>query len=244
MEPIWQLLMQNGITQAEIELLRQAYLIIIMIPLVSTVLAILRYIVGIRSPNLSTLLILTFSFTALAIQGVEENFLKGLGYVSLLYFVVLIVSTLTYGIIKKWRMHYVPKMSIVFTAVSVSYILLIILGRFFDNGTLLLTNTFVVVIIATLAESMVSSYARKDLRYSLDLSIRTYFIGLFSFAIISLSFVKELLITYPYLLIILLILNFYIGRYKGLRLTEYFRFKNILLSNSNTDEQNKPDNTK
>ena len=244
MQPIWELLLQTGITQAELNLVSHAFIVIIMIPIVTTILAILRYIVGIKSPSIFAVLILTFAFFDFANQNtLNQDFVQGLKYTSLLYFVVMITATITYGLIRQFRMHYIPKMSIVFTAVSISYVLLFIFSRAADMGSLLLTNTFVLIAVAVLAENIVTSYARKDLRYSVDLSIRTYVISLLCFVIISIEAVQNLFLSYPILIVLIVILNIYIGKFKGLRLTEYFRFKSILFSN-NKDEQTKPDSTK
>lgn len=245
MEQIWQLLVQNGVTINDVQLIQHAYLILIMVPIVTTILAIFRYIVGIKSPSIFAVLILTFTFLELGFQrGLNEDFIQGLKYGSLLYFIVLIIATIAYALIKKFRMHYIPKMSIVFTCVSVGYILLILITRMTNTASLILSNTFVLIVIATLAENMASTYARKDFKYSLDLSLRTYIIALFCFIVISLDVIRSAFLTYPYLIILVVIINIYIGKFKGLRLTEYFRFKTILFSQTQTDEQNKSNPTK
>jgi hypothetical protein len=140
-------------------------------------------------------------------------------------------------------MHYIPKMSIVLTAVSISYATVIVLTAFTATGAKLLSNTFVLVAIAVLAENIVTSYARKDLRYSIDLSIRTYLISLLCFIVISLPGIQNIFISYPILIVVVIILNIYIGKFKGLRITEYSRFKSILFS-ENRDEQDQPNNKK
>lgn len=244
MDQIFQLLIQNGVTPQEIVYIENLFVILIMIPVVSTILAISRYIIGIRTPNIFAVLVLTFAFIELSFQdSTSSNFLQGLKYGALLYSVVVVISTITYFLIRKFRMHYVPKMSIVFTAVSIGYIILILLARANNMGELLIRNTFLLVIIATLAENIVTTYARKDLKFSLDQSIRTFIVSGLAYLFVSIDSIRRLLIDYPYLIILIVVLNIYIGKFKGLRITEYFRFKSILLSR-NTDEQIKPDSQK
>jgi len=243
MELVWQFLLQNGVSGAEIELIKHSYILIVMIPIVSTILAILRYIIGIKGVSIYAAIVLTFAFIELGSFGGTEDFWLGLKYGTLLYFIVFITSTLVYGLIKKWRMHYVPKMSLIFIAVSFAYILLIIASRLTDRASLLVSSTFVLIIIATLAESITTSYARKNLKYAIDLGLRVYLISLFCFVIVTLTSFRNITLDYPYIVIIIIALNIYIGRFKGLRLNEYWRFRSILFSKS-TEDEHQSDNKK
>lgn len=243
MQPIWEILLQSGVSQMQVDLVAHAFIVIIMIPIVTTILAILRYIVGIKSPSILATLILTFAFFEFATQpNLGQDFIQGFKYTTVLYLIVMATATITYGIIKQVRMHYIPKMTIVLTAVSIAYAALFILTAFTATGARLLTNTFVLVAIAVIAENIVTSYARKDLKYSIDLSIRTYVISLLCFVFISIQGIQNIFLNYPILIVVVMILNIYIGKFKGLRLTEYARFKSILFSD-NRDEQDQS-NTK
>lgn len=243
MDFITTFLRDSGIDSAQIPFVINTVSIILFIPIITTLLAVFRYVIGIKVPALTSILLLTFAFVEMSFQKSESSdYLLGLKYGALLYFVVFVVSTLSYYLIKRFRMHYIPKLTLIFTVVSIIYAVLVLATRVTDTAGFLITNTFVIVVIAVMSENIVSSYARKDLFFSIDQSIRTLLFSIGFFTIISIEDFRKIIINFPYIIFILVFINIYIGRFKGLRLTEYFRFKSILLSNSG-NEQNSP-NTK
>jgi hypothetical protein len=230
MDAVWNLLIQNGVGANEMDMIKQSYLLLILIPFVSTVLAILRYIIGIKSVSIYAAIIVTFTLLEIGYRGNELNVMFGLKYTALLYVIVFIASTFTYGLIKRTRMHYVPKISLVLTSVSIAFIAFIVTTQIFDRANLVLNSTFLLIVLATLAETFTTIYARKDFKNSLEYAMRVFLISLFCFLIVSINIFQEIFFKYPYAVLILILINIYIGRFKGLRLLEYWRFRTILLS--------------
>jgi hypothetical protein len=246
MEQVWQMLLNSGTSELNIQLIQHSYVVLVMIPVVTTILALLRYIIGIKSPNVVSVLLLTFMFLQVSFNPLErsEDFISGLKYGTIFYLLVLITTLTTYAIIKKFRMHYIPKLTIVFTSVVLVFITSIIVTQANNTASLIVNQTFVLVIIAVLAENIVTSFAVKNFNYALDLGIRTYIISLLCFIIIANPEIRYIFTEYPYLIALLLVMNIYIGKFKGLRLTEYFRFKSILLSEHKEDGQTKSNSKK
>ena len=66
--------------------------------------------------------------------------------------------------------------------------------------------------------------------------INTLGIASVAFLFIALRPVQNIIMSYPEISIITLVINFVIGRWTGLRLTEYLRFKDIDISEPHDTE--------
>jgi hypothetical protein len=76
-------------------------------------------------------------------------------------------------------------------------------------------------------DKIVSLQLQRSLLDTLNITFLTIIIGLLGYAILQYNPLREAVLLYPELILLLIPLNLIIGRYFGLRLTEYFRFKSI-----------------
>ena len=70
--------------------------------------------------------------------------------------------------------------------------------------------------------------ASKQTTTAVMLSIQTILLGLICFFVISTGEIQRAFLTYPWLIMLTFPVNYIIGRFTGLRLTEIFRFKELL----------------
>lgn len=77
---------------------------------------------------------------------------------------------------------------------------------------------------------MISIITSKDLLEYKESFFYTLLIGLFCYVILNINAIKVILLSYPELILLLIPINFFIGKFTGLRITEYFRFKEIIKS--------------
>jgi len=233
MKILFEILAERGLSAYEILLLQKSFTLLITLTIVTTISGFFRYIVGLKSLNLYSPIILTFAFFELGYIDLYEgsDFLRGIKFGLFLFFIVFITSTLIYGSLKKIGMHYIPKITIVITCVVLTIILAIILTTLAFNKTgLVYLDIFSIIMITTLADSIVSTLARKTFKYTFTVSMQTLLTALLSYALISIDKVQEIIIDYFFIIIfIILILNLYIGKFIGLRVTEFLRFKDLLL---------------
>jgi hypothetical protein len=237
MEIVKEILLDRGITEADVEALKHLYLVIIMLPVVATIISIARHIIGIKSLSLYAPIILTFAFYELGYRNNKTNILEGLKYGVIIYLIAFITSIVTYKVLKTLRMHYLPKISLVLLAVSMATIGIILTAVFFNDTNLLRLNTFSLVMIITASEGFISVYARKNFKYALFLGVSTFVVATLSFSIISWDKLQSLLINYPPVILVLVIVNAYVGRFTGLRISEYWRFRKLLLSNDLAEKE-------
>ncbi len=226
-------LLGDSLTGYEIDLLRNSLYLIIALPIVTTFTGFFRHIIGLKSLSVYAPIVLTFAFYQLGYINFDEgnNYLRGLQFGLILYFVVFFFSSGTYMLLKKVSMHYIPKTTVVMTSVSVAITIFIVIGTIvFDRKGLIYLDIFPLLMIVTLSDTFVSTLARKSYEDTMIIGLQTLLTGVVAYTIISITAIRE--ITMEYTLIVLLVIllaNLYIGKFVGLRLTEYYRFRYLLL---------------
>jgi hypothetical protein len=230
MDIIWRILSDAGVT--ELDTIKQTFLLLMMLPIASSVVGFSRHILGFKTINTYAPLIIPFAIYEIGTEGIAtspdiKNSLK-LGL--LLYLIVfLTTAAIYYWVLKPLRMHYIPKATLIVTSVSISVIASMIYGTLIDEYGLIYVSFFTLAMMIILCEGFFSVFARKSFKYALVISIQTILISVLSFLIMSTKILHQVIFDYPALVLITVIaVNLYIGTFKGLRLTEYWRFRNLI----------------
>lgn len=245
MDFLWVWLQNNGVSTAQLESMKYLVLLIILLPIIFTLLGISRHIIGIKSLNAYVPVLLTYVLLEIGrIDNNEFDFVRGAVYGSILFLISIIISGMLYRFLKRFRMHYIPKLSILITGVTLAYIFIIALTVLFERNLLLTISPLAIIILILIGENVMAVYAKKSFRYAFSISIETLLISIFSFGLISIETFRNLVMNNLLILVLVVILNVYVGRFIGLRLTEYWRFRTILFSNYSEDDINKPNNKK
>lgn len=223
MNPLIQFLIETkGIPETSIILL-------LMLPLVATIIAFWRQFIGLRTFGIYAPILITFAFYQLSITpNNNTNLLQGLKYGLALAVVVFITATFAHEVTKKIRLHYLPKMSILLSLVAIGVFGTLVLASYLNRGGFTSVDILPLLLMITVSEQMISIYIKKGKKAAYLLTIGTLFISSLTYVLISWSWLQDTMLTYPYISPLMLILNFIIGKWTGLRLKEYFRFKNIL----------------
>lgn len=233
MDFIWDALADEGVTYQQIELIKNSYLLLMMLPIVSTLVGIGRHVVGIKTLSVYAPIVTTFAFYEISTDalnsGTEPDVLKGLKLGLLLFSTAFFTSALLYYfVVKQLRMHYIPKSTLVVTGVSISVISLMIFGAFIGELGLVFISFFTLVMIASLSERFMATFAKKNFRYSFIVSLETLLLSVISFILITWQELQDALLDYPWLIILVIIINIFLGTFSGLRLTEYWRFRDVI----------------
>ena len=88
-------------------------------------------------------------------------------------------------------------------------------------------SIFPILILMLLGDSIVSVQLHKSASETFSITSTTLMLGLFGYFLASSTVVQDTLILYPELILLVIPMNIMIGRYFGLRLTEYFRFNTM-----------------
>lgn len=219
-----QLIQASGVSKEIITLL-------IMLPVAGTMIGVFKHIIGLKSMGIFIALIITFVFYQLWLNSTSSSsnaIVDALKYGLLLLIVVTSVTTLTYGIIKSWSMHYYPKFAIILTNVTLSLFVLVLFAGSTGIAPLIILDTVSLLLVAMLGEKIMSVLARKSFNTLFWTVVESSVVSVTVFLLITFPDFQKLMFEYPWLLILLFPINYLIGTFTGLRLKEYYRFRNIL----------------
>jgi hypothetical protein len=203
-------------------------ILILLLPVIATVIAFMKQVIGITTLGIYTPTIITLTFLTL-----------GLEFGILILFSVIIMGAVVHRIIRPLKLLYVPKMALVVTSVSIFLLLtLTVYLDLFDIEFISLA-IFPVVIMGTLAEKFVTLRSERGVSGSILIMTETFFVSLVAYlaagGIIDLyfieiqwSFLRNLLLNTPEIIILFVLINVYLGRWTGLQVTEYINYRHII----------------
>lgn len=202
---------------------------LITLPLVITIISFAKYVMGFKSFGIYVPVLLTFMFYELSrIDDLTFSITQGLKYGLFITAIVFISSYISYKIIQPLALHYYSKLAIVTTNVTISLLLVLFLLDLIDKEGILRVDIFSLILIASISERFTNLLASKQTTTALMLSIQTILLGLICFFVISTGTIQSAFLNYPWLILLTFPTNYIIGKFTGLRVTELFRFKDLL----------------
>lgn len=208
MNDLAQWLLTHGVSLQILEMM-------IFLPILATLVSVVRYILGFKTYGIYGPIILAIAFK-----------FTGLGYGLVLTGVVVAATLLTYSILKRFRMHYITRIAINYVVLSVLVIGAIVAFDYtnigFDNFHAI--NPLAIVSIAALSDFFVKMYAKKSLTLTFRTLLETAVVSIIGWFLISSREISELMIDNLWVVPLLILVNLVLGQYKGLRLKDIFRF--------------------
>ncbi len=198
----------------------QTVALLLMLPIVVTLVAFFRQVIGIKAFGIYTPAIVTFALLAFGPNGLK--------YGIAIFVAVIVVGTLSRLLMKKFRLLYLPRVAITVSIVSLSILLILVLGGMSQRTGLASASIFPLLIMITLAEKFIATQIEKGSRVALILALETLVISVVGYFLVSWRELTTLILQYPWLILFTFVINFSLGKWTGLRLTEYMRFRKIL----------------
>jgi len=188
-----------------------------MLPIIATVIAFVRQIIGWKAFGIYTPLISAFAFWAI-----------GLKYGLIIFTIVLLVGILLRFLIKHLRLLYLPRIAIVLTGVALSILILLFIVAAIGENNLLKTSIFPILIIISLLEEFIGVQTKKGFKSAVIVSLETVFLSIICYYLIIWPWLQDILLNYPWLMLLTVVFNIALGKWIGLRLSEYFRFSQVI----------------
>lgn len=211
MFPPIQYLISHGIPQETISLL-------VMVPIVATIIAFSRQFIGVKGFGIYTPLIISFAFLS-----------TGLKFGLALFLAILLVGTLSRLVVKKLRLLYLPRMAVIIIAVTVAVIAVMYWAIAANQTEIIAASVFAILIMISLVEKFIAAQTEQGARRALILTTETLILSVVSFWVISWPWLQNIVLRYPVWVVVLsLLANLLLGRWTGLRLFEYYRFREVI----------------
>ncbi len=192
--------------------------LLFLFPLVAALVSFSRQIVGVSGFGMIVPALLSVAF--ISTGGV-------VGLVLLSF--VLLSAVFGRTLIKKIKVPYLPKLSILIWFVSLSVLGLLIMSPMIGLDRLMTVGIFPILIFVLLAETFIEARITRNLSTSISMTTETVIVALIAYKLMSAPWVQSLVLLQPEISVItILVMDILIGKYKGLRLSEIWRFRKLL----------------
>jgi len=196
----------------------ETIVLFLLLPLVASLVAAARHLVGFRGFGI-------LIPTAIALAFVATGISTGI----LLFLAILLVATLARTLLRKLRLHYLPRMALLLWLVSLVILILIFSSPYLGLGQLMTISIFPVLILILLAEDFVAVQIGKSLQEAAKLTLETIVIALLGYAVFNFRALQVFALQKPaWVILAPVVINLLVGRFTGLRLLEYRRFRRLL----------------
>ncbi|MDH5533091.1 MAG: hypothetical protein OEX81_01550 [Candidatus Pacebacteria bacterium] len=139
------------------------------------------------------------------------------------------VALIAKRILKKTKLSYLPRTALLLWVISMGIFGVILLSPTFGLVSLMSINIFPILILVLLAENFLDAQAKSKESEAIALTIETLALAFVSSLILRSEVMQKFALTEPELLIITTVLiNLVIGKFGGLRLKEWFRFRSLI----------------
>lgn len=191
-------------------------ILILLLPLLATVVVFFRYIIG--WSGLGILVPIALSITLLS---------TGLGTGFVLLATILLVSFIARIILKRIRIMQLPKLALSMLLVAVSIIITLTIGTSTKIFSVQDISIFPILLLVLLSDRVVALFLERSLREVVTITAVTLILGITGYFLLSWSALRTVIIIYPEFILLVIPVNILMGRYFGLRVTEYVRFRPI-----------------
>ncbi len=193
--------------------------LLFLFPLVAALVAFSRQVVGVNGFGIITPALLSVAF--LSTGGV-------VGLVLLVF--IMGAANLGTIVIKKIRVPYLPKLAILIWLISMAVLSLLLLSPVIGLERLMNVGIFPIMLFVLLAETFIEAQITRSYATSTWMTMETVVLALIAYKIMSAPWIQSQVLLNPEVsAILILVIDLVIGRYKGLRLSEIWRFRKIVL---------------
>lgn len=196
--------------------------LLLLLPIVATVIAGTRQIIGIRGFGIFLPAALSITFVAIGpILGI------------LLFMAIVVISTIVRIVTRKLKLklQYLPRMALILWFVSFGILGILFASPMIKYGPLLNVSIFPVLILTLLVEDFTRIQLGKSFKTAIGLTYQTLILSLISYLFLTYApFQKMVLLNPEIALLITFLLDIVLGKYLGLRFMEYYRFRKLINS--------------
>jgi hypothetical protein len=191
--------------------------LILLLPFLATFFAFARVVLGFTIMEMLVTIILSIAFIA-----------TGITIGTILLLTILIASFFSRILLKRLKIMQLPKMAMSILIVSAFVFIALSLTAYLDVIKVTQISIFPILVYILISDKIVALQLQSNYFETIRITLITVTIAFLGYLFLSWKYVQDLILIYPELILILIPLNIALGRYFGLRLTEYIRFSSLL----------------
>lgn len=192
----------------------------LLFPVIASFIAVSRHMLGLEGFGI-------YTPAVLAVALLSTGIVSGL----LLFAIILVVASVGREILKHVRLQYLPRTALLLWSVSLSVFFILLASPYLARiGIDLLTlSIFPILVLILLSENFLEALLAGTQKRALELTAETMLLAVLSALFIRTEMVQEFVLLHPEMTILgVFLIDVAVGKYTGLRISEYFRFKPIL----------------
>lgn len=192
--------------------------LIILFPLAVTLVAASRHLIGIRGTGILTPALLAVAFLATGVwAGV------------ILFGLTLAVTIVSRSLLKNFRLQYLPRVALLLWFVSAGVLSVMFVAGEWGYDNLTSIGIFPILILMLLAETFIDLQSGRSASEARALIIQTVGLAIITSLILGWEMVQRAVILWPEIIFFgLAIIDIFMGKYTGLRLSEYLLFGRVV----------------
>lgn len=190
--------------------------LLLLLPIIATCIALIRQVFGLKTFGIyiPSLLSITFVVT-------------GIKYGLFIFVVLLVIATLLRMLMSRINILYLPRMALVLSMTAFAIIALYVIGSLTGRTGIIELSIFPILILVIIIEKFLEVQIEKGFKSSLKLTLWTIFVSVGVYYAINAEVVKTFIIAYPETVLLVIPVGILIGKWSGLRISEYFRFREV-----------------
>lgn len=193
-----------------------ALTLILVLPIIASVVVFARLVVGVPTFGTFGPVIVSLAFIT-----------TGLFWGTLTFAVIVGLGILLRAALQRLRLQAVARVAILITLVSVVMGGLTLLGARLGIGPLLHLSVFPMLIMANVVESFASAQVELGTRTAVRQTVWTLLVSIACYLLVDRAGLQALVVAFPEILILPVLVNVALGKWRGMRLLEYLRFRGL-----------------
>lgn len=204
----------------EADVAANTIVLLLLLPVVATVIAASRHLIGLKGFGI-------FLPAALSVVFVATGPIVGIG----LFLVIVSISVVLRMVLRraKIKLQYLPRMALILLFVVFGVLSVLFAAPIINLPDLANASIFPILILVLLAEDFTKVQLGKSAKTAIRITTETLILALVSFVFLTLTPLQEFALLNPEItLLSVLVIDFLLGKYVGLRLAELWRFRKLI----------------
>lgn len=200
----------------------QAINLILVLPVIACIVVIFRSVIGIETFGTFAPVIVSLAFL-----------MTGLTWGVAIFCVIVGLGVVLRSALQWFRIQLVARLAVLMALVSVMMAGLTVAGAYLGVGALLNVSIFPMVIMSNVIENFTTTQVELGTREAIRLTRNTLLVCSACYLTIEWAGLQSIVLSFPEVLIAVVALEVVIGKWRGLRLLEYWRFSDLARSQPN-----------
>ncbi len=194
-----------------------ALTLILILPIIASLVVVARLVIGLETFGMFGPVIVSLAFIT-----------TGLRWGTVIFFAIVGLGVVLRTAVQRLRMQEVARLAILIALVAAVMGGLTFLGATLGIGPLLNISIFPMIIMSNVIENFAASQVEFGTRQAVQMTLTTLGLAIACYIVVDQAGLQSLVLTFPEILLGTVLFDVLLGKWRGIRLLEYVRFRHAL----------------